>query len=81
MTCPKCGTKLVFEVELTGGCQGHSGDEYCYCDSPDVHIDVYCNGMRNHRRCGYRKRIITDRYSLERFFTEHYTPKDNTNQS
>jgi hypothetical protein len=30
-------------VELTGGCSGHfGGDDRCYCDSPDVHVEFRC---------------------------------------
>ena len=77
--CPKCGTKLMVEVCLTGGCKGHyfPGDR-CYCDAIDVHIELYCPGhstTKRHRYCGYVQKIVpelTDKYALERWLTEHY---------
>lgn len=43
MNCPKCNTKMVVEVKLSGGCGGHWGeDARCYCDDPDVRLLWFC---------------------------------------
>lgn len=76
MKCPKCGGEMRVDVEITGGCRCDPEEQYCYCDSQDVHIDFCCNGYSktSHRRCSNKIRVIHDQYALERFFKEHYKP-------
>ncbi len=43
MLCPLCQAEMTANVEVTGGCHGHFGeDDRCYCDSPDVHVEFSC---------------------------------------
>jgi hypothetical protein len=69
-TCPKHKIKLRLELIQTGGCQGHFGeDDRCYCDSPDVHAELYCPGV-NVKFCGYRVKTVpglTDIRAIERW--------------
>ena len=78
MTCPKCGGPLEAELEQTGGCHGHHGeDSRCYCDSPDAHIIFRCyakieHALKNHKKritsCGYtiKPGPLSDQYSIAR---------------
>jgi hypothetical protein len=93
MNCPKCKTNMYGDIEMTGGCFGHHGeDSRCYCDSPDCHIIFVCP---NHQK----QNLINNRYqknpnycpqndvspsdlscrdSIARWFQEHYQPTENT---
>ena len=46
MNCPKCNSEMDCSLEFTGGCDGHGPDEYCYCDSLDVHVLFICKNNR-----------------------------------
>lgn len=81
MNCPKCQTSMIIELELTGGCSGHSSeDDYCYCDSPDVHAYWLCpNRRKMNPRGGSMCRQgdipiphLSDQYGIARWLTEHY---------
>ncbi len=93
MNCPVCGSKMNAEVELTGGCSGHYGDDaQCYCDAPDVSvrlvcpkaavwqtIDGKCREAKN--RCKQEPldiKELGDQYALGRWLTDHYVPTPGT---
>lgn len=78
MNCPKCNSKLVIEIEITGGCYAHQEGEYCYCDDVDIHAELVCiNRVNNNKKyCGFRKTPVAglaDQYSISRWLSEHYT--------
>ncbi len=77
MKCKLCSQEMGVDVELTGGCLGHPPGNYCYCDSPDVHIEFICSTPKCKR---YMKAItpkgLTDKYGLERFITKYYSKDD-----
>jgi len=82
-TCPKHETPLEVTLVLTGGCEGHWGeDDRCYCDSKDAHIELQCRYAKetirkNHTTwsnfCTYRETVVpglTDEASIARWIQE-----------
>jgi hypothetical protein len=61
---------------LTGGCSGHFGEDYrCYCDLPDVHVEFYCETPKCKRKnTTLRVGELSDKYSIARWFAQHYQP-------
>ena len=71
LRCPLHPNETRIGLELTGGCCGDHGEDYCYCDSPDIHAVVFCNSPV----CRYRELIVpglTDMYAIERWINERY---------
>jgi hypothetical protein len=67
MKCTLCNKgDLSFDVEVTGGCQGHDHGDYCYCDSPDVHIYLLCSNYKCKNRF-IKIPTLGDQYSIERW--------------
>ena len=69
MICPKCkNNSLTVDVSITGGCTGGHGDGYCYCDLPDVSVELVCySRIDGHkpRYCGYHKELCKNKSDLE----------------
>jgi hypothetical protein len=47
-TCVKCrvvqvATNVAGSLYLSGGCGGHSPDEYCYCPDTEYNLDTKCS--------------------------------------
>lgn len=79
MNCPKCEATLNVDLVFTGGCQGHGPDENCYCDSPDVHIELYCYDLKGKGYCNYHERRVpglTDKYAIERWIEARLSVED-----
>ena len=82
MTCPKCKKcEVCVELEVSGGCQGHDADEYCYCDSPNAALVLRCAGRqlkRGEKPCGWKHRpySLQDSGSIERFIRDILKPED-----
>ena len=76
MNCPKCDTPMVLKLALTGGCRGHSGEAYCYCDSADVHAEWACHYQGPRGRYCLQKALpiseLSDKYSIARWLAAHY---------
>lgn len=73
MNCSNCKQEMSLSLEFTGGCQGHGPDEYCYCDSVDVHVEAYCTNPK----CKLRRERqdtpgLTDQYSIARWINDRY---------
>jgi len=81
MMCPKHHVEMSISLEVTGGCMGgHGEDDYCYCDPPDVHLELSCPGSggfpRTRENRAHMISIVpglTDRYGMERWFRDHLT--------
>lgn len=73
LVCPKCGQRsMLVYVRITGGCQGHLyPDDNCYCDLPDVNIELNC--VNHEVNCGFGTEVseASDRYSLGYFLEAH----------
>ena len=73
MLCEKCGMKMVFELDLSGGCQGHAPDEYCYCPVPDAAVVVSCVNSKCRRRYrAVRLSGLSDRNLIATWIGERY---------
>lgn len=71
MNC-KCGLPVEIDLELTGGCQGHSGDDdYCYCDGPEVRAYGRCRNP-NCRVVEIAIPELSDQYLIAKWLTKHY---------
>lgn len=71
MICKACKTKISASIDIVGGCTCGPNDEYCYCPSRDIEVYIHCTCK------GYKKiNQLSDRYSLERFISDHLTEKD-----
>jgi hypothetical protein len=66
--CPKHLLDLEVDVIVTGGCHGHSEDDRCYCDSPDVRVELYCPRPRCHHRVIVT--ALSDQYSMARWLKD-----------
>ncbi len=74
--CPKHGIPLVVELVQTGTSRCDCG-EYCYCDSPDVHVELVCPWKPKRvgvwTRCRHRIKIVeglTDEMAIARWIGE-----------
>ena len=80
MKCPRCGTEMVIELNLFGGCQGHEPGDRCYCSDPDVRAVYHCVRRREYTQRGRQSckqdaipiRLLSDQYAIARWLTAHY---------
>jgi hypothetical protein len=73
-TCPKHGVPLVVELVRTGSWKCDCA-EYCYCESPDMHVELKCpwKPKRGWGTCNHRVKIVeglTDEAGIERWIAE-----------
>ena len=73
MNCPECKAKMNANLEITGGCSGHEPDEYCYCDSKDIHVNFICPTFKCKWHSNYMwVQELSCQSSVERFINEAF---------
>ena len=78
LNCPECKEKLYIDLDITGGCSGHSDGDLCYCDSLDMDVSFFC-GNKTNKKCRnviIKPKGLRDRYGVAGWINSHISEID-----